>query len=322
MVKMFINTTAKKLALAVSIMIIGGLLFFTSFTQTSQASGTISGTVYIDYNMNGVRETTGTAPNLAIDGGLGGVTVTIYAPNGATKSATTSATGTYSIDTAASPALPNGPYRIEFTNLPAGYYPSEIGTNNASTVRFVPNGTSNNNDLGVVVPSNYCQTNPLAIHNVFNVGPEFPIRLSNFHTTTAKNWTADLTVLTRQTGQLRRREQHFSRLTGIATVDEVGATFGLTYNSRVFKLYSAAYLKRGATFGLLSGESTGAIYLTNNPTGNSPTTSTFADLNAIFGAGTAGANPHTTATTTDWTQDTATIPLVGKRSFGRIESFA
>ena len=319
MVKMFANTLAKKIALAVSIMIIGGLLFFTPVTRTSQASGTISGTVYIDYNMNGVRETTGTAPNLAIDGGLGGVTVTIYAPNGASKSATTSATGTYSIDTAASPALPNGPYRIEFTNLPAGYHPSEIGTNNASTVRFVPNGTSNNNDLGVIVPSNYCQINPLAIHNVFNVGPgvsdtivKFPYNYSEeldgrLNSVDPTNWTTPPS----RTALLSP--------TGIATVDEVGATFGLTYDSRVFKLYSAAYLKRGATFGLLSGESTGAIYLTNNPTGNSPTTSTYADLNAIFGAGTAGANPHTTATTTDWTQDTATIPLVGKRALGGLK---
>ena len=139
----------RKIVLKISFLALGLLLLFTPFIRTSNASGTISGTVYIDYNMNGVRETTGVAPNLAVDGGLGGVTVTIYAPNGASRSATTSASGAYSINTSTAPALPNGPYRIEFTNLPAGYQPSEIGTNNASTVKFVVNGTSTGNDFGV-----------------------------------------------------------------------------------------------------------------------------------------------------------------------------
>ena len=171
----------------------------------------------------------------------------------------------------------------------------------------------------MVVPADYCQINPLAIHNVFNVGPGVSDTIVKFPYNYSEELDGRLNSVDPTAWTAPPSRTSLLNPTGIATVDEVGATFGLSYDSRVFKLYSAAYLKRGATFGLLSGESTGAIYLTNNPTGNSPTTSTFADLNAIFGAGTAGANPHTTATTTDWTQDTATIPLVGKRALGGLK---
>ncbi len=319
MLKIISKIKNQKTLLIISTIFAVITLMFTSLTQKSSASGTISGTVYIDYNMNGVRDTAGTAPNLAIDGGLGGVTVTVYAASGASKSATTAANGTYSINTATAPALPAGPYRIEFTNLPAGYYPSATGTNNATTVRIVADGTSNTNDLGVIVPSDYCQINPVMINNVYGVGPgvfdtivKFPYNYSEeldgrLNSVDPTAWTAPPS----RTSLLAP--------TGIAAVDPVGATFGLTYDNRVSKLYAAAYVKRGAVLGSLSGESTGAIYLINNPAGNSPAESLYVDLNAVFGAGTAGANPHPTATTTDWTDDAATVPFVGKRGLGGLK---
>lgn len=319
MLKKIADNKIEKLIYIFTVLTTVGLIFFTPFTRPTEASGTISGTVYIDYNMNGVRDTTGTSPNLAIDAGLANVTVTVYAANGASKSATTNSSGAYSINTATTPALPAGPYRIEFTNFPTGYYPSETGTNNATTVRFAADGNSTGNDLGVIYPSDYCQINPLMVNNVYNVGPgasdtlvKFPYNYSEeldgrLNSVDATNWTTPPS----RTSLLNP--------TGVADVDSVGATFGLTYDSRTSKLYSAAYLKRGANFGSLSSESTGAIYVTNNPTGSAPTSSLYADLNAIFGAGTAGANPHPTATTSDWTSDTATIPLVGKRGLGGLK---
>ncbi len=283
------------------------------------AAGTITGTVYIDYNMNGVRDTTGTAPNHAVDSGVSGVTVTAYAANGAfvstTSSAVTGSVGTYSLNTN---SLPAGPYRLEYTNLPSGYSPSAVGSNNASAVRFVNDGSFSNIDFGIVLPQVYCQNNPLMINSVYNVGPanvdtivKFPYNYSEeldgrLNSIDPTNWTSPPS----RTSLLSP--------TGIADADSVGATFGVTFDCRTSKLYSAAYLKRGANFGTLSSESTGAIYLTNNPESNSPTTSTYVDLNAIFGAGTAGANPHPIATTT-WTDDTATIPLVGKRALGGLK---
>lgn len=54
-----------------------------------------------------------------------------------------------------------GPYRVEFTTLPAGTStPAPFGLNNATTVRFVPDGNSSSVDLGILLPHEYCQNNP------------------------------------------------------------------------------------------------------------------------------------------------------------------
>src|SRR5262249_38923579 len=70
------------------------------------------------------------------------------------------------------------------------------------------------------------------------------------------------------------------------TQSQVGTTWGLAYSRFTQTVYAAAYMK------LLSGfapAGTGAIY----QMGTSGSTATlFADLNAIFAAGTAGPDPH------------------------------
>ena len=93
----------------------------------------ITGTVFQDYNSNGVMNTTGTTPNFAIDTGVSAVTVSAYVsattPGAATATATTSATGAYILT-----GLTSGvQYRIEFTNLPSGYFPAYHGTSACSS---------------------------------------------------------------------------------------------------------------------------------------------------------------------------------------------
>ena len=120
-------------------------------------AGTVSGTVYIDYNMNGTRDTTGTSPNLAVDSLVSNVTVTAYDSLGANRGSAVSGTnGIYSIVTTGT-----GPYRLEFTTLPSGYSPSSVGSNNASSVKFIADGPSTGNDFGFVKNSDYCQNNPI-----------------------------------------------------------------------------------------------------------------------------------------------------------------
>jgi hypothetical protein len=250
-------------------------------TEKAGAAGVISGTVYIDYNMNGVRDTGGAAPNYAVDAGVSGVTVTVTASNGASKNAVTNSVGVYSIDTSSAPALPAGPYRIEFTDLPAGHYPSSVGTDNGSSVRFADGSSTVN--FGIIKPAEYSQNIPFLMTQVYNVGPggavdtivRFPYSYSDeldgrLNSIDATSWTAPPS----RTALLAP--------TGIALVDEVGATFGLTWNNRTNRAYAAAYLKRGARFGDLSTESTGAIYMITDPTGTSPTSSLYVDLNPDF----------------------------------------
>lgn len=279
-----------------------------------KASGTISGAVYVDYNMNGIRNTTGTSPNYATDSGAGGVTVTVYAPNGASKSATTASDGTYSINTSAAPALPPGDYRVEFTNLPTGYFPSAVGTNNSTTVRFAAEGGASGVDLGIIAPKEYCNNFPWTVTNSYVIGVgtigtilSFPYKYSDeMDGNINGSWTA-----------APSRNSSLAP-TQLGDANAVGSTFGLSWNNLTNRVYAASYLKRGARFGSLSSESTGAIYQITNPTTN-PAQSVFVDLNTVFSGTPAGANPHPVATTSDWTDDAASIPLIGKVGLGSVK---
>ena len=302
----------KTLKILALLIVVAG--FFSLISQT-QASGVITGTVYIDYNMNGVNNTSGAAPNYAIDSGAGGVTVSAFDSGGVLRgTATSNSNGTYTLS-----ASGTGPYRIEFTNLPAGYFPSEVGANNATSVRIVPDGNSSNIDFGIVRPDEYCQNNPDVITNVFAVGnfdlaafAKFPYNYSDeldgrLNSVDPTNWT----TAPSRTALLNP--------TGIGSVTQVGATFGVAFDARNNRFFASAYLKRGAAFGSLSGESTGAIYYVENPSATNPAINVFVDLNTVFGANTAGANSHPSATTTDWFDDAASIPLIGKRGLGGLK---
>src|SRR4051812_7778594 len=101
------------------------LLFMTistilPFSQSpiAQASGTITGSVFHDFNANGIIDGAG-------ERGVAGVTVTAYDPSNTVRgTATTAADGTYTLS-----ATGTGPYRIEFTALPTGYFTGPQGSN-------------------------------------------------------------------------------------------------------------------------------------------------------------------------------------------------
>ena len=137
------------------------------------ADGTVTGTVFRDFNANGVfDQNNASGSGIANDQGLGGVTVTAYDADGGTPWSTVSAAdGTYSIPvTGAS----DNTVRIEFTNLPAGYeagavhsIPDEVdgppaAPHNGTAVQFVTLGSSNV-DFAVNAPEDYSQGSaPLA----------------------------------------------------------------------------------------------------------------------------------------------------------------
>jgi hypothetical protein len=320
----------KQRILAAFTIILAFSIVYSQFTDKfrTEAAGTISGTVYVDYNMNGARNTSAAAPNYAVDAGVGGVTVTLYDASGTSRGTATTCTalntptsfctgnnnGAYSITAAGT-----GPYRVEFTTLPSGANPSAIGANNSTTVRFVPDGSSANIDLGVIEPTDYCQNTPMMVTNSYGVGEgafdtlvRYPYSYSDdldgrLNSVDATSWTSPPS-----------RGSNLNP-TGIATADLIGATFGLAYNNLTDRLYSSSYLKRGAKFGDLSTESTGAVYVTNNASAGSPSNALYVDLNAVFGAGTAGVNTHPSSTTSDWTNDAATISEIGKRGLGGLK---
>ena len=102
--------------------------------------------------------------SLATDRGVGGVTITVYDSDGnIAGTINQQPDGSYSLS-----ATGSGPYRVEFTTLPPGFQPGPVGPNNGTTVRFL-SGAASGIDLGIVLPSEYCQNNPFVGHELLSI---------------------------------------------------------------------------------------------------------------------------------------------------------
>lgn len=225
----------------------------------AQAAGTMTGRVFQDFNGNGTYETTSTITNngsgtigAAIDRGVQNVTVTAYDPAGVSRgTATTAADGTYTLA-----ATGTGPYRIEFTNLPSGYFASARSTdsvlggaaaNSGSTVQFVNNVNTANINLAVNHPSDYSQNNPEVVASMYSSGDQItgvnnglPVLVS-FPYSSGSTDTA--------TGANEALFDSPSANPLELAANEVGTTYGLAYARRSRLIYSAAFFKRHAGFG-------------------------------------------------------------------------
>jgi len=118
---------------------------------TNLASTQIGGTVFEDWNFDGIMNQSDTV-------GVQGIEVIAYdCNNNAISTTYTDANGNYRFDG----LIANQDYRIEFS-LPASIdnwaNPTPAGTDNGTTVQFLLAGNCAN--LGVARPSDYCQVNP------------------------------------------------------------------------------------------------------------------------------------------------------------------
>ena len=270
-------------------------------------SGTITGKVFQDYNGNGNFEATGgTLLNpTAVDSGVAGITASVYDSAGVLRgTATTNASGLYSIA-----ATGTGPYRVEFTTLPAGYSPSARSTDSVSggtandsgsTVQFVADGNTPNVNLAINRGKDYCQDNPLVSSQEYSVGAaSFPFSVFSIPYGGSGNTAINANLITYQN----------PAPTSLANANQVGTTFGLTYQRSLRRLFVSALMKKHVMFG---PGGTGAIYQIDRGTG---IVSEYVNLNTVFGANTAGANPHNTA---DYNTDNGntTWDAAGKLAFG------
>lgn len=254
--------------------------------QPVKAAGVITGVVYQDYNTNGHRDLDSTIDNdgagtvgIAVDHGIGGVTVTAYnAVGGIVGTAVTQADGTYTMNVTGA-----GPYRVEFSDFPAGYEPSAAGDNNATTVQFVPDpngGTLPDIDLGINLPSDYCQNNPQMATTCYVYGDQFTapapydIVLIDFPYSAGSDRIVGGGPLT----DFLAPGTHNMMI----TAPNIGTTYGLAYHRPAHTLYAAAFTKRHSGYG---PGGTGAIYVVD--TTQVDTSALFVDLNALF----PGDNP-------------------------------
>ncbi|MGE0128843.1 MAG: SdrD B-like domain-containing protein [Blastocatellales bacterium] len=279
----------------------------------SAASGTINGIVFQDFNSNGVRDVNPVTGNdgsgnigIASDRGVQGVSVTAYDASGVAGSATSGSDGSYSLT-----ATGAGPYRIEFSNIPAGFQPGPhtagvSGVNGSgTTVQFVADGNSSNINLALVVPQEYCQNNPTLVTSCYVGGPQnvdgpaiisFPYSAGT----------------TRDGGSSPFSDYDAPMKGMLASPKQTGPTWGLAYSRSGKSLYAAAFMKKHTGFG---AEGTGAIYKIDRTNPASPVVSTFVNLNTIFGSGAAGNDPHNQS---DFDRDNGDVTwnAVGKVSLG------
>ncbi|WP_338874741.1 SdrD B-like domain-containing protein [Spirosoma sp. SC4-14] len=286
-----------------------GLLAVIVFSMcVSAAQAQIQGTIFRDFDLNGIRSDT-----LPIEVGIAGVLVRAFVETSKTPIITlTDNAGAFSFSDVDIPA--GKQVRIEFENLPSGYYNGPYGANSRTSVQFVRTPASRVN-LGINYPSDYCQPTGvrLAVPCYIN---------GNSQTTTDAN--GNPVPADKQSGlgdALVGLAYEANGMAGasnfapdhLATAGQVGAIWALAYQRRTKKLFSAAVVKRHMSFGPLG---TGGIYVTDMATG---ATSNFIDLKTI-GIDT-GDDPHSDlfGDKTQASTDAGTMGAMGRLSIGGMD---
>ncbi|SIO38336.1 Cna protein B-type domain-containing protein [Singulisphaera sp. GP187] len=258
-------------------------------------SGTYSGLVFEDFNANGAFDIGGSIPNAsgngsvgtAADRGLAGVTVTAYGPTGnVAGTATTIANGTYALN-----ASGTGPYRIEFTNLPAGFSSGPQGPTNRGSVQFAADGGATSLSFGAVQQGDFSVDNPFLASQIYSYGSHTGT-FANSPTIVGFPYSAGSSYTDPSPSNDPTTYGNPATST-LATYAQVGTTWGLTYNPKTSTVYAAAFFKKHTDFG---PGGAGAIYqipVTYNPaTGAFTATGVPTVLTTLASA---SANAHNTA---------------------------
>lgn len=121
--------------------------------------------MFLDYNGSGTYENSSTQ----LESLVGGVTVTVYDASGAAQgTTTTAATPDGSGNNFTIAATGTGPYRLEFTNVPAHLRPGVFGTGAGTSVQFIPDGNSSNINLALTDPGKFNnEANPDTATTIF-----------------------------------------------------------------------------------------------------------------------------------------------------------
>ena len=262
------------------------------------AGSAVSGVVFQDHDANGKRDAG--SSTTAVDQGVGGVTVTAFGPAGTSVGTTKSnADGTWTISGL------SGALRIEFTNLPKGFKAGPVGADSHSLVQFA-NAGATGVSVGINIPSDYCQDNPLLAMSCFTFGDQ--VRGAYGSESVLKTFTYGATGSTFDGTATEKT-------TSAATAKQIGATWGLAYDRIGRKLVVGAFHKRYSGYG---PGGPGAIYSVD-PSGGQ------VSVLATLSAGTdprSAFKVNTTSNLGDWMNSSVndnTWDLVGKTSLGDLD---
>jgi uncharacterized repeat protein (TIGR01451 family) len=280
---------------------------------------TITGVVYNDLNQNTIKDTPET--------GVANITVTAYNTAGTSAgTTTTSAMGTYTI----SGLVAAQNYRIEFTNLPAGYFNSLFGTTNGTSVQFTT-GTAANINLGICHPSDYCQANPNIAIPCYDQGAA--TRAGFTDPATHPGIVSFPSTATATVGGMSTTPTPTKNV----GIGKVGATWGGAWKKDTKRMFYSAVLKRHVDLGEFSRP------LNNSQTVDGVYMLDYNNLAAIYKGGfrlqgvsgidlgnvarsikataisaTAAADDNTLSSVNRQSRDLAAFAKVGKVGFGDI----
>lgn len=245
----------------------------------------VSGTVFLDYNADGIRSSF--EPNEPL---VSGIIVTAFNASGtivASFVTTGNIAPNYSIPSSGSVYsgilgsntgfIPTGQdVRIEFTEIPNYTYSGANGTFNNTSVQFVVSGIGTNSNFAINNPGDFYTSNPLVVTPMYWGG-------DNSGTQSVMEG-----VKYDESGSI----QH------IALANQIGTTWGIAYKPDTKTIFAAANLKRHAGFGpgadgiYGSNDDISTIYILNNysGTGQSPVSGSI-DVNSFPGVN-VGVNPR------------------------------
>jgi uncharacterized repeat protein (TIGR01451 family) len=253
--------------------------------QNCGVSNNIGGTVFGDFNSNGINDEYLT--------GQKGVTVIAYSSlNAVVSQSVTDKDGKYLL------LVPNGQkVRVEFTNLPAGMYPSFYGTNSGTTVQFITSPTCSAN-LGLTNNESHVQDNPKVIAPIFVNGNPL---LGG--TAGQRNALVGLDYLATGTAP---------SINVLAQSAQIGCVWGTAWNKKDQQLFISAAVKRHSGTGPLG---MGGIYrVTGYPSG-AATINNYIDLSSCINLGTV-TRPDLPATVLTSNRDEDAYSKTGKVGLG------
>ncbi len=276
-------------------------------TGVSAATGSVSGSVFRDYDQNGLKDTRELPqPNVWVKAysrtagadGMVGTTDDITTVGGPVR---TDANGDWSITGISSDDLF---VRVEFygldedndttfdvseQTLPTYLQPSAKGPANGGNVQYVAlNATGVS--YAVANPADYCQASASFAVTCFSTDTFDGAFASNSAVYTIPN---DL-----------------SSATGTTPFSQVGATYGVAYRRSANQLFQSAFMKRHSGFGPAG---IGGIYRNG---------ATYVDLNTLPGFVGAGTDPHPTLSSAnggDWFHDPLSFNEVGRIGLGDLD---
>jgi len=214
-------------------------------TVSAVAPVVITGKAFSDYNSDGLITANGTVN----DTGVQSVTVTIYDRNGTVAGTTTTdASGLYTI----TPSL-SGPWRVEFSNLPAGYEPTRHGTNSDTSVQFVNSAAQASGvNFGIARPDSYSQDDPLLVVPLFSNGSGVNNTLPGL---VAFPYSSSGTTA----------------FTTVVQESQIGSSWGVGYQRTPARMFVSAFLKRQTGF----KDGPGYVYTFNRNGANLSLTGSF-----------------------------------------------